>query len=842
MAMTQDYLGQLNERVGIAPANSQEEYQAAQTISSMMEEYDVDPSIEEFDAHVFSALLPSVLSVLMLVGMLLGGMGLGVVSAIGVVVALIPTVIFVLRFLGRDVTFSFGPRVRSQNVVGVHRACGPMVTKGSRTIVVVAHYDTPHENFLYSSPVAPYLPLLSRCARLSVLAVGFCAFFQLLGFVPAPARIFFWIVGLLCSVPSVVLAAGAISERFSPCTLGANDNKAAVAAMLGVLENVRPRHPQAAPARGPEPVEAEQAAEDAALADETAPEPAEDAQGAAFDLEPADATAEVAPVVDDMPTEVTTTVLEEEEVVGVRHGKEVLEALGILPETCEIEYVAPQVREVTVRRVVNPAAQSDSDLTLAAPMPALSDEPTYEEPTALEVVPRAPQPKPWQVLLDKIREFLAAKPWEALIARLRRAPQAAQEPAPAAMAPEPADEPEAHDEAAQADSQPTAKTAPLEIPSQGAAIPTEDVPAAAETAEAPAAPAAEQPSPYLSLVMDDDPRGVGPKDSSGLSNYDDSFDPEATTPAATERPEAPSDPEWGKSSYRPQLSSVARRATLFDLPDPSAVESDPLGGDAGMTRVQRPQAAQPAQRPSGDSLGGAVAPEPVSTMGSEDGDERRKRARLTNFLDRLKKSDEDEEGGSGWLGDDGDGPRNWRGGAAVRGGLRLVDGDEGQPTEEELRDAVLALGDDNLIAHDIWFVALGASSIDHAGMKAFLAQHRSDIRGCFVVNLDCIGAGELSILSHEGLDGTRRADRRLFRLLSGVANDLHVSLAQRKFDWRSTDATPAMRSSRRSATIMGVDENGLPALSRTPLDLPENVSARQAADVAEIVTEMIRRS
>lgn len=834
MAMTQDYLGQLNERVGIAPANSQEEYQAAQTISSMMEEYDVDPSIEEFDAHVFSALLPSVLSVLMLVGMLLGGMGLGVVSGIGVVVALIPTVIFVLRFLGRDVTFSFGPRVRSQNVVGVHRACGPMVTKGSRTIVVVAHYDSPHENFLYSSPVAPYLPLLSRCARLSVLAVGFCALFQLLGFVPAPARIFFWIVGLLCSVPSVVLAVGAISERFSPCTLGANDNKAAVAAMLGVLENVRPRHPQAGPLREPEPAEAEQ------VADESSPEPTSDVQDADLNLEPAGAAAEVAPFVDDMPTEVTTTVLEEEEVVGVRHGKEVLESLGILAETCEIEYVAPQVREVTVRRAVTPTVPSDPGLTLAAPQPGVADEPTYEEPVALEAVPRAPQPKPWQALLDRIRELLAARPWEALIARLRREPQSAREPEPADAEPAPAAAPEAGDEAAQADSQPTAaKTAPLEIPGQGAAIPTEDVPA---PAEAPAAPAAEQPSPYLSLVMDDDPRGVGPKDSSGLSNYDDSFDPEATAPAVVERPEAPSDPEWGKSSYRPQLSSVARRATLFDLPDPSAVESDPLGGDAGMTRVQRPQASQPAQRPSGDSLGGAVAPEPIPTMGSADGDERGKRARLTSFLDRLKKGDEAEEGGSGWLGDDGDGPRNWRGGAAMRGGLRLVDGDEGQPTEEELRDAVLALGDDSLIAHDIWFVALGASSIDHAGMKAFLAQHRSDIRGCFVVNLDCIGAGELSILSHEGLDGTRRADRRLFRLLSGVANDLHVSLAQRKFDWRSTDATPAMRSSRRSATIMGVDENGLPALSRTPLDLPENVSARQAADVAEIVTEMIRRS
>ena len=41
---------------------------------------------------------------------------------------------------------------------------------------------------------------------------------------------------------------------------------------------------------------------------------------------------------------------------------------------------------------------------------------------------------------------------------------------------------------------------------------------------------------------------------------------------------------------------------------------------------------------------------------------------------------------------------------------------------------------------------------------------------------------------------------------------------------------------------MGLDGNGLPALSRTPDDVIENVSGDQAAKVTEVVTEMIRRS
>ena len=46
----------------------------------------------------------------------------------------------------------------------------------------------------------------------------------------------------------------------------------------------------------------------------------------------------------------------------------------------------------------------------------------------------------------------------------------------------------------------------------------------------------------------------------------------------------------------------------------------------------------------------------------------------------------------------------------------------------------------------------------------------------------------------------------------------------------------------RAATIMGVNGLGLPALSRTPDDVPENVDPGQIALVANMVTEFIRRS
>ena len=249
--------------------------------------------------------------------------------------------------------------------------------------------------------------------------------------------------------------------------------------------------------------------------------------------------------------------------------------------------------------------------------------------------------------------------------------------------------------------------------------------------------------------MEDGGEGVGPQDEAGLTIVAGD-DPDATQEVPVQRPDAPSDPEWGKTSFRPQLSSVARRASLFDLPDPSEGENDPFDTGAGA-----PTAQAPVERTGEDPLAPAPAqdvPEPISTISAADLEEAR--PKKAGILDRLRGLARRKGSSDADSADD----DAWRGGAATRSGLRLVDGDD-VPAEDELRDAVLKLGDDALIAHDIWFVALGGSSLGHAGMRSFLARHRSEVRGCFVVNLDCVGAGALTALKSEGLELTRRGDR-----------------------------------------------------------------------------------
>ncbi len=757
MAMTHDYLDYLNQRVGIAPANSQEELQAAQTIAGLMSHHDVEPSIEEFDAPSLSGLVPAILSVLMFLGVLVSGLGVVVLAIVGLVLALIPTLLAVLRLLGRAPSLSFGPAARSQNVVAVHRASGPLVAKGNRPIVVVAHYDTPRENFLYSTALAPYLPLVVKASTLCRYVVAVCAFVQIMGFIPAPARLALWIVGIVAALPGVLLAAGSIYERISPCTLGANDNKSAVASLLGVMENVRPSGLVPTPRTPEAPQEVEEP---------DGFEEVDDGEDAGETL----VASEDVPVVHAEPVKP----------LGIRRGADVLRSLEILPDTCDIEYVE-HVDEVEDAPARAPRGASVSLFDID-PLPEPEPEPAPEEPVAEEAQEDA---------VEDVSDPVGAT---------------------SSLSPIPDD----------------AGTTRENLLSNG----------------------------RFSLVMDEGDRGVGPKDSSGLTMVDEgSFDSE-TPQASPARPAAPDDPEWGKSSYRPQVSNVARRASLFDLPDPSLGESDPLG-DPDATRVSPSKsrfgrssapAAAPEKQDSPDASASSEvsAPEPIETLASTAS---RGKGALSGLLSRIKGAfankgaDSDEESAGDWLGssDDSDDPV-WRGGAAVRGGLRFVGEDEVVPSEDEMVEEVLSVGDDALICHDIWFVALGGSSLDHAGMRAFLQQHRQEIRGSFIINLDCVGAGELSVLTHEGVEGTRRADRRLGRILTSVAHDLHAELTQKSFDWTTTDAFPAMKASMRSVTIMGVNELGLPALSHTAEDVPENVSGDQATLVTELVTETIRRA
>ena len=367
---------------------------------------------------------------------------------------------------------------------------------------------------------------------------------------------------------------------------------------------------------------------------------------------------------------------------------------------------------------------------------------------------------------------------------------------------------------------------------------------------------------YLELGDEDEQEDILPKDTTGLDTLtDDAYglDEDEETVQPRTKPRPIDDPNWGTSSYEPPATTpnIARRAALFDLPDVSGETIDPLTGSKDYQdddEDQQPDDTETQQPEASEGLGDtaefdASTDDPTSPLrGWKGGAALRSDLRDDGLGDVVDDIDEPDDvydtNETGAFDAEGD---IVSGNDAVK--AEDASTEESAQTEDsgnldagDLQDAILELGDDYLIAHDIWFVCVGGSEMDHAGAKSFIANFRRDIRGSFLVNLDSVGAGQLVVLTNEGYDEGKRADRRSIRLLTETASDLDIQLDKIDYGWEETDATCAMRSRVRSLTIMGMDENGLPALSHTDKDVPMNIDPKQVASVARLICEFIRRS
>ncbi|WP_028263615.1 M28 family peptidase [Atopobium fossor] len=797
---TNRYLEYLDQQTPIAPANSQEELQEAKNIEAFFLSRGLETTVQEFDASAAAPNIRAIMQVILLVGILLSHIGNTLLSVIAMFMTLAAAALLIMDTMGKDIFTRRTPPAKSQNVVGVHRASGPLVSKGNRPIVIVAHYDTPYENFLFNPAIAKAQPYIRIAAVWSVPIVAFCVIFQPFAMLGS-FRALLWVVGILAGIAPCCVGVAKLAEHHLGCTTGANDNKSSIAALFDIAATIHPTEEEKS--------NAFQKAEDTSL-DE----------------------AETNLSVDEN-TSVPEPQPRYEEVIGARHGEEVLRKLGIVPASCEVEYVEPKIIEY-----VTPEANSTSAAFVTDAMAKsaggneelLSDDGIadgYEQPnqdagktTRLEI------PVAITDFFSRVKDFASSK---------------MHHPAPSDVPMVEAVEDNSH---------------------QAEEVLTEENSVVDTTAE----------DTILAPALDQE-----------------TIAQNTTSPSrTTELPDLSAD----------EQVNLARRVSLFDLPDPSHAEVDPLSPEGVINEhimVQDDEVVVDTtvktsnEAPALSLVEDVSAPNPVIPAVSKlsadvmhpaskistrkklrlFGKKRQNDDSLSDFLgvneDFNAKTDgnkigswdnfdtTDEESKS----TDSDNPETpWKGGATRNSLFQVIEGDANEnsaeseeqheeksvPTDEELRDAVLSMSDDELLSHDIWLVALGSSALDHAGMTAFLQDYRRSCRGSFVINLDSIGAGQLTMYTNEGAYNNRRADRRLARLLTTTANDLHIDLAKTTHRWGDTDATKAMRSSMRSVTLAGVDEKGLPALSHTADDVIEEVDPRQIKDVSTLICELIRRS
>lgn len=1029
MANTQNYINHLLQNTGITPACSEEERLAAEDIAQIFRNHGFDPEVQEFNAPAPSRMAFAVTGILAFAGALLMGIG-GGIGLVGTLLAIVGAVLYVLERTGRPVISRLGKTGVSQNVIAYHKASGPLASPRNRPVVVVAHYDSPRAELLAREPYAPYRALIAKLLPIATIAPAAIAILRILP-LPGALKVPLWIVAILASLVALANAANIISNRFVlPYTSGSVCNKSSVAAMLGVMDNVAPyqgenEFPDDIPFDtyfGEQKRRAEEMAraaaeyaaaqqqndygntieyEEPAYTEDEYGQPVapEGEQGEAFDeqidgfegasadetligvIAPESQVQDIPaeePVADESAAESAEEPAAAEQAEpepklyrnaagNIRFGSDAIRALGMLPESCTLDY--EEGEEPTFEPAPQPdpvvAAQPDE----ANAVETEADAETAIDPAAgLDVMAPAPAPEeldnteddydayPQRVSYESDTDFSAELPvttphadiasafssigasashffkgafekgkklvddFEEKRAAAREAAEreaAAQQQAAEAEreraaqefeqndaeqpvsvdvadattsfeAPQPSPADVAGETATFETQQPVDSTvsfdATMTFEKQGTAIaeplsaPVEDEPAAPDTVEdqsvaeqvaadsseqepepvAPEAPQADESRPYSTQIFTmpapSDPgatvANAAPSQAETVDalmaqissqasprpnmNVPDPASAPAPMPSASPLASVP-DPSMPSM----QQANVASRTSLFDLPDPSAQVNDPFATAQGPEPTSAP--VVPPMPVSSDV-------QPLETISAPAAPAAKPQKRgLGGLFGRKKKNEQDSM--SDWLGveDDYDAKKSGRGIGSWdnfeddddgwKGGATSSDG----ASAEDMLAAVASMGDDELLGHDIWFVATGASDCDGAGMKAFLAAHRDKLRGVFFINLESIGAGKLSVVTVEGEQQLLKGDRRIMNLVNKVCKSFHVDCGAFEMPYAKTDAYAALEASRRALTIAGVDGPRL-ACAHTEDDLPYNVNPTNIATVSEVVTEVIRRS
>ena len=880
MANTQNYINHLLQNTGITPACSEEERLAAEDIAQIFRNHGFDPEVQEFNAPAPSRLAFAVTGILAFAGALLMGIG-GGIGLVGTLLSIVGAVLYVLERTGHPVVSRLGKTGVSQNVIAYHKASGPLASPRNRPVVVVAHYDSPRAELLAREPYAPYRALIAKLLPVATIAPAAIAILRILP-LPGVLKVLLWVVAILASLVALANAANIISNRFVlPYTSGAVCNKSSVAAMLGVMDNVAPyqgenEFPDDIPFDtyfGEQKRRAEEMARAAAeyaaaqqqndygntieyeepsydedefgqpVAPADVPEQDEafDGQIDGFEGASADETliGVIAPEAQDQTAQAEVSTeeqsaaepAEEPAVVeaaepklyrnaagNIRFGSDAIRALGMLPESCTLDY--EEGEEPTFEP--EPVDVADATTSFEAPQPTSAD--VAEATTSFE----AQQ-------VDGTMSFDATMTFE-------KQGTAIAEPLPISDGAQDAADDSVIDEAdsveASAPEQVEAPVMEQEPPAIGEAPKTDEsrpystqiftMPAPSDPGATVANAAPTQDETVDSLMAQISSQ-VPPRQQMNIP------DP-ASAPAPSSSPLA-SVPDPSLPSM--QQANVASRTSLFDLPDPSAQTNDPFATAQG---------PEPTSAPVATPMPISSGAQPLETISApaSTGAKPQKRG-LGGLFGRKKKNEQDSM--SDWLGveDDYDAKKSGRGIGSWdnfeddddgwKGGATSSDG----ASAEDMLSAVASMGDDELLGHDIWFVATGASDCDGAGMRAFLASHRDKLRGVFFINLESIGAGRLSVVTVEGEQQLFKGDRRIMNLVSKVCKSFHVDCGAFEMPYAKTDASAALEASRRALTIAGVDGPRL-ACARTEDDLPYNVNPTNIATVSEVVTEVIRRS
>lgn len=842
------------------------EYFASTMIAKSFKRHELETAMQEFSVSVYTPLAFGAIALLSAVLALLSTVHIAL-SVIAVLVAVIFAVLWVAELIGHPILSLYLPLVSSQNIIARHNAqliipegdgqddeeIEALTLRASngrlgRKVVVVAHYDSPKQDLTYHPVIAPYRHFLSMALSICIVLLPLVLLTQ---FLDAETSVLRSIGYFIVCVASVYLLLYGVIQLINHFVMrgvpGANDNASGVAVLLGLANRIRPMYRNGQLVEHYDEFEGEDFdAFDEVMAEfdakrETEPE-----------SEPADSQA------------------------FVRRGLPVARQLNMFGDDTVIEFVSSE----EMMRLTQTLPEAPS-VAKSSVLPAAFAQPVEEGVS--EVMPRTPvDPQATVALTQEQIQHAKSLMEEGTAAPTEVGSDAQHLGAHGDKAVCQTDNPDdiAHQVTAVSEPTPRHFAGNHVASSQQPEVDEHLTPQerrAKEMREAEARILEQQKARRLSRAQAAHVALTTSEEAEDLRGLDQGLNGSKHAEAG-----------------RQEGSEPHGFTLLRDVPDPSISAINPFSADeiqvvGDMAEEPTNQAATPQEEPAPvfDVIGGPAKPEETVSSGGQESIFQRLSDKFSGLLKRGDASDNaprqrlrrrprnEEESMSAWLDLDENfdakqsgrtigtwdnfdktasikriqpsdsshqqnqspAPSNdWRGGAAR--------GDGEEMTEEDIEAAaelVLGLGDPELVGHDIWLVALGSSECDHAGMKSFLKEYRSQLRNALFINVKGVGAGDLTLRVREGKLGYRLSDRRLGSIMAKTGKQIHHSVDLTRQPWVETDLTPALKAGLRGITITGLTK-GAVAHSHWSTDTLSKVKTGQVKAVIEMVCQAIRQS
>lgn len=140
---------------------------------------------------------------------------------------------------------------------------------------------------------------------------------------------------------------------------------------------------------------------------------------------------------------------------------------------------------------------------------------------------------------------------------------------------------------------------------------------------------------------------------------------------------------------------------------------------------------------------------------------------------------------------------------------------------------------------EVWFVALGSELAGNGGMKAFMAAHEAELKGALIVELEALGAGELTLIDKEGTYVPKKASSRMKRLVRKAGQATGLKVPEATMEWRNSASAYALKHGQQALHLAGMDGRK-PAFFAEEDDVIENIDNDMLALNSDFVMEVLQ--